>query len=81
MIYTEEFGKVIDELTEKDISVAECMYAGESENYLLQNFALFKMIGCTGTPTFIINKKIYKGYRDYTKFTTILEKELQVPLQ
>ena len=77
VIYTNEFGKVIEEITLKDEFIAECMYGDEAKNYIFQNYALFKTNGCTGTPTFIINNKIYKGFKEYDNFVKIIEKELQ----
>ena len=76
VVYTNEFNDVLDDLVQKDEFVAECMYGGESEKYILKNLALFKMLGCTGTPTFVVNKHIYKGYRDYENFKKLIEKEL-----
>ena len=80
VIYTDEFKEVIDELVEKDLFVAECMYGGESEKYILKNMLDFKRLNCTGTPTFIINNKIYKGNRDYDEFRKVVEKELAYAL-
>ena len=76
VIYTKQFNQVVEELTEKDDFVAECMYGGEAESYLSKNLADFKRLNCTGTPTFIINDKIIKGYMPYKKFKIIVEKEL-----
>jgi protein-disulfide isomerase len=76
VIYTKQFNQVVEELIEKDDFVAECMYGGEAESYLSKNFADFKRLNCTGTPTFIINDKIIKGYTPYKKFKIIVEKEL-----
>ncbi len=77
VIYTNEFANVIDELVEEDMYLEECMYGGESENYLFRNLAMFKSLGLTGTPSFIINNKIYKGYMEYDKFKKVIEKELK----
>lgn len=76
VIYTKEFSNVVDEFTEKDIFIAECMYGGESETYIYKNIIEFKNLKCSGTPTFIINNNIYKGYIKYDKFKKIIEKEL-----
>lgn len=76
VVYTPEFKIVIDELTEKDLFVAECMYGGKSEKYISNNLSTFLSLNLTGTPTFIINNKVYKGYKDYDRFKKILEKEL-----
>lgn len=76
VVYTKEFEDVINELIEKDEFVAECMYGGESEIYISENMLDFKRLNCTGTPTFVINNKIFKGFLDYSKFKKLIEKEL-----
>lgn len=80
VVYTEEFKDVVDELVQKDLFVAECMLGGESENYIKKNAIDFKRLKCTGTPTFVINNKIYKGYLEYDKFIKIVERELAYTL-
>ncbi|HRW62590.1 MAG TPA: thioredoxin domain-containing protein [Bacteroidales bacterium] len=77
VVYTEEFKKVIEELSQKDLFVAECMLSGQSDEYLLNNINDFKKLNLKGTPTFIINNRIYKGYRNYDDFKKIVEKELK----
>jgi protein-disulfide isomerase len=81
VVYSNEFEEVINDLIDKDEFVAECMYGGESETYLSQNMIDFKRLNCTGTPTFVINNKIYKGFLDYTKFKKVVKKELAYTLQ
>lgn len=80
VVYTDKFMAVKNELIEKDEFVAECMLSGESEKYILRNIVDFRRLKCTGTPTFVINNKIYKGYRDYNEFKEIVEKELAYAL-
>jgi len=80
VVYTVEFEEVINDLIDKDEFVAECMYGGESEIYISQNMIDFKRLNCIGTPTFVINNKIYKGFLDYTKFKKVVEKELAYTL-
>lgn len=74
-IYSQELNTTIDELAEKDEFVAECMFGEEAKNYLSQNILLFKMLKLAGTPTFVINNKIFKGYRSYDELKKIIEKE------
>jgi len=80
VVYNEEFSELIDEFIEKDEFVAECMLGGESDEYIVENILSFKALKLTGTPTFIINNKIYKGYRDYENFKKLIEKELAYSL-
>ncbi|MBU8893523.1 MAG: DsbA family protein [Bacteroidales bacterium] len=79
-VYTTEFRNLIDEFIERDIFVAECMLGGESDEYIVENILKFKSLNLTGTPTFIINNKIYKGYREYEIFKKLIEKELSYSL-
>lgn len=76
VVFTPEFEAVIGELTEKDLFVAECMYGGKSEKYISNNLNTFLNLNLTGTPTFVINNNVYKGYKDYDKFKNMIEKEL-----
>jgi protein-disulfide isomerase len=76
VVYTKEFSDLIDEFIEKDEYVAECMLGGESDEYVVENILIFKGFKLTGTPTFIINNRVYKGYNDYDKFKKLVEKEL-----
>ncbi len=75
VVYTEEFSNLIDEFIEKDEYVAECMLGGESDEYIIENILNFKALKLTGTPTFIMNNKIYKGYSEYENFRKLIEKE------
>lgn len=77
VIYTDEFASIIAEFVEKDEFIAECMLGGESKNYILNNKLEFKNSNFTGTPTFVINNKIYKGFIKYSDFKNVVEKELE----
>lgn len=77
VVYTPDFIRVIDELILKDDALAECVIGGESANYLLENKVAFKNLNLTGTPTFVINNRIYKGFKPEPVFLQIVEKELQ----
>jgi protein-disulfide isomerase len=72
VVYTQDFRDMIDDFISRDIFVAECILGEEVEAYLLQNLNEFDMLGLKGTPTFIIDNKVYIGYRDYDQFKQIL---------
>lgn len=74
-IYSQELNTTVDELAERDEFIAECMFGKEAENYLSQNIFVFNALQLTGTPTFIINNKIFKGYRGYDELKKIIEQE------
>lgn len=77
VVYTKEFNKMVEDFIEDDIFMAECMISGIADDYISNNLLDFKRLKLTGTPTFIINNHIYKGYKDFTSFRKIVEKELK----
>lgn len=80
VVYTDEFENVTNELIMKDEFVAECMLTDMGEKYIMRNYVDFNRLRCTGTPTFVINNKIYKGYKSYDQFQKIIDKERLYPL-
>lgn len=76
VIYTKEFNQVVDELIEKDEFVAECMFGGEADKYVVETYLLFTKLNLSGTPSFVINNHIYKGYRNYNELKKIIKKLL-----
>jgi protein-disulfide isomerase len=80
VVYTNEFREVTEGFVEKDIFIAECMLGGKAELYITANALEFKQLGLTGTPTFIINKTIYKGFMKYNELKRLIENELSNPL-
>lgn len=76
VIYTTEFAKLIIDFIDENEYIAECMLSGRAEKYILSNNDYYKHISLTGTPTFIINNKIYKGYKDYESIREVILKEL-----
>ncbi len=81
VIYSAEFNEVVDEFIEKDIFVAECMLDGVVDNYLINNVKEFKNNQLTGTPSIVINNKVYKGFKDFAFLKKIIEKELSKSLK
>ncbi|MCB2196897.1 MAG: DsbA family protein [Bacteroidetes bacterium] len=75
VVYTDKFESVTNELIQKNEFVAECMLTDMAEKYIMRNYIDFNRLKCTGTPTFVINNKIYKGYKTYDEFQKIIEKE------
>ena len=75
VVYTKEFREVTDGFIDRDSNIAECMLGGESDAYLATNKQEFMRLKLTGTPTFVINNHIYKGYKAYPDFKKVVEKE------
>ncbi len=76
VVYSDEFLQLTDDFIEEDQHIEEYMLSGIAESYIISNYKDFKALSLTGTPTFIINNKIYKGYEDYESFKKNIEKEL-----
>jgi protein-disulfide isomerase len=77
IVYTDAFRSMIDEFIEKDNLVAECILGGEADDYLLENIKDFESMDLRGTPTFIIDNKIYSGYRNADQFKKIILNHLK----
>lgn len=76
IVYTQEFVNITDDFIVRDAFVAECMLGGDAANYLLANTLEFNQFKLTGTPTFVINQQVYKGFMPYPVFKKLIEKEL-----
>ncbi len=75
-IYTEQFNNLVEGYIERNTFFAECMVNGVAEGYLNDNMKQFIKYGFTGTPTFVINNKVYSGFIGYKHFSKIINKEL-----
>lgn len=74
--YSDEFMQLTEDFIEQDQHIEEYMLSGIAERYIISNYKDFKALSLTGTPAFIINNKIYKGFKNYESFKTKIEKEL-----
>lgn len=80
VVYHQKFVELTDDLIQKDEQVAECVLGGSADEYLNNNLTEFNSLGLTGTPTFIINNKIYKGFKSYGVLHAVIKKELKESL-
>lgn len=76
IVYTADFHDMIDEFIDKDIQVAECILGGDADNYLKQNIEEFETLKLKGVPTFVIDNKIYYGFKEYDLLKKILNYHL-----
>ena len=76
-IFSEEFLIVSDEFVNNSEIFAECMYGEKVETYLQWNLQSFVANQFSGTPTFVINNKFYKGFKNFKDFSKIIEGELR----
>jgi len=80
VIYHQKFIELTEELIQKDEMMAECMLGGDADLYLGTNMNEFASLNLTGTPTFIINNKVHKGFKSYGVLQAIIKKELKESL-
>ena len=78
VIFSNDFRNMVDEFIDSDELVAECILGGEAEDYLFQNLEEFNIFGFKGTPTFVIDNKVYSGYREYDAFKMIIDNHLKL---
>jgi len=76
VVYTDEFMQLTEDFITENNYIEEFMLSGIAESYIVSNYKDFKALSLTGTPTFIINNKIYKGYKNYDSLKKKIEKEL-----
>lgn len=74
VIYTDEFRDMVNHFIDSDPLVAECILGTQSMDYILQIRNEFDKFGFTGTPTFVIGNKVFKGYMPYDQFKSIIIK-------
>lgn len=77
VIYTDEFREMVNHFIDSDPLVAECILGNESMDYVLQIRNEFDKFGFTGTPTFVIGSRVYKGYMPYNQFRSLLLNHLK----
>jgi protein-disulfide isomerase len=73
VIYSEEFKELLDYYIGENTEIAECLLSDTSLQDILKNNATFKKLKLKGTPTFVINDRIYHGYKNYKDLNLILK--------
>ncbi|PKP10531.1 MAG: hypothetical protein CVU09_06315 [Bacteroidetes bacterium HGW-Bacteroidetes-4] len=74
-VFSPSFNELIEEYIQRNSMYAECMYAGAVDQYLDETRNLFIANRFKGTPTFVINDKVYKGYLSFSRFQQIIYNE------
>ncbi|GET22833.1 protein-disulfide isomerase [Prolixibacter denitrificans] len=78
VVFTPKFDDLLDTIMEHNPVIAECILDNDNYAYLRGNVSEFRANKLTGTPTFVMNNRAYKGYYSYENFKKILEKEFQL---
>jgi protein-disulfide isomerase len=72
VVYTDDFKDLCDDVLRTNSDIAECILKETVHNYLKENNREFTELKLTGTPSFIINQKLYKGYLEYNEIEKII---------
>ncbi len=72
VIYTQDFYNLIDDLINRNEGIAECILNGEGYHAIQSNNSLFLECDLTGTPTFVVNGVVFKGYISFSQLNEIL---------
>jgi len=73
VVYTDEFKDLCDDFVRANSDIAECVLGGNANEYLKSNYQEYVDLNLTGTPSFIFNQQLYKGYMEYSEFENILK--------
>jgi protein-disulfide isomerase len=75
VIFSQSFDQLIEEYVQRNSLFAECFYSGSVEQYLDDTRKIFIANRFKGTPTFVINNRMYVGYLSFERFKHIISAE------
>lgn len=74
IIYTNYFDQIRDDYITTNEAMAECMLISENQD-VKRNIYQFQKLNTNGTPTFLIEERVVKGFKDLETFISIIEEE------
>lgn len=75
VVFSQSFDELIEEYVQRNSLFAECFYSGSVEQYLDDIRKIFIANRFKGTPTFVINNRMYVGYLSFEQFKHIISAE------
>lgn len=78
VVFSEDFAVLVDDIMNDNSEIAECILSDPDFGYLRSNVKEFRENNLSGTPTFILNNKIYSGFLSYDNFVKLLNKEFEL---
>lgn len=78
VVYTSDFKSLCEDFMQKNTEIAKAVLENDDYKYLRANYKEFTDLKFSGTPGFVINKQIYKGFKKYEEFENIIEKEFKL---
>lgn len=73
MVYTQEFTDYLSEVMLENEAIAQFYYSNLVEELINTNKQFFRVSNIQGTPTFIIDNQIIKGYIDFKEFKRFID--------
>lgn len=77
VVYTNDFKSLCDDFIQNNIEIAKSVLENEDYKYLKVNYQEFTDLKFSGTPSFIIDQEIHRGYKNYEEFENIIENKFQ----
>lgn len=77
VVYTNDFKSLCEDFMQNNTEIAKSVLENNNYEYLKANYNEFTDLKLSGTPTFLMNQQIYKGYKNYEEFENIIENEFK----
>jgi len=77
VVFSNEFELLIDDYINSNPDIGNCLVNHGNYEYIRNNNKEFKENQFSGTPTFIIENKVYSGFRSYEKFEEIFQNAIE----
>ncbi|WP_066632253.1 DsbA family protein [Labilibacter marinus] len=81
IVKSEEFNILIDDIIDKNNEIAECYLLDSEYDFIKNNVNEFRSQSFKGTPTIVINDKVYSGFISFEKLDDILKQEFKISRQ
>ncbi|WP_158275625.1 DsbA family protein [Marinilabilia rubra] len=75
VVKTEDFQVLLDDFIAANPDIAQCLLENNDYEYIRKNNKEFSANNFSGTPTFVIEGKIYSGFRNFEQFEDIFQNE------
>ena len=72
VVYSEEFNQLIEQYIYDNPDIAQCIIENNDYEDLKRNYYEFKQNNFTGTPTFVIDGKVFYGFKSYDELIEII---------
>ena len=77
VVFTNDFELLIDDYIIGNPDIGNCLINHEDYQYIRNNNDEFRENQFSGIPTFVIENKVYSGFRDYEKFEAIFQNTME----